>query len=121
MSLRVAEYTIKEFTKKTLADFEKLFDTHPAAGAYPCWCLYNHETCSLPGSGVADHAKNRRQRKALVENGRSHGIVVYAEGHRWDGVSTGRKTSFHESTPIPGIEKSPPPNRRGSGESVASW
>jgi hypothetical protein len=85
MSSRVAEYTIKELTKTTLPDFEKLFYTHPAPGAYPCWCLYNHETCSLPGSGVAAHAKNRRQRKALVENGRSHGILVYAEGQpvRW--------------------------------------
>src|SRR6184192_596094 len=41
-SARVSEYSTKQLSERTWRDFERLFETHPAPGAYPCWCMYNH-------------------------------------------------------------------------------
>ena len=78
-------YTTRELSKKTWPDFERLFETHPSPGAYPCWCMHNHRPQPLPeskrpNSSLKRTARNRRQKKRLVENGRSHGIIVYASG-----------------------------------------
>lgn len=79
-----SEYSTKPLSKRTWADFERLFGTHPAPGAYPCWCMHNHRSGSTPkGQGESRNAwieRNRRDKRALVENGRSHGILVYREG-----------------------------------------
>lgn len=82
---RVLKYSTKELTRDTLPDFERLFETHPAPGAYPCWCMHNHRPRPLPEneklhSGVERAARNRKQKRELVEAGRSHGILVYAKG-----------------------------------------
>ncbi len=50
MASQVSGYTTKELSKKTLPDFERLFETHPAPGAYPCWCMHNHRPGHLPES-----------------------------------------------------------------------
>ncbi len=68
-----------------MPDFEKLLETHPAPGAYSCWCMYNHRPGPLPdskklNSGVKRAAKNRQQKRQLVQNGQSHGILVYTRG-----------------------------------------
>ena len=78
-------YSTKELSKETLPDFEKLLETHPAPGAYPCWCMHNHRPRTLPEnqrlhSSVKRAARNRQQKRELVESGRSHGILVYAKG-----------------------------------------
>ncbi len=85
MARVVQGYSTKELTGDTLPDFERLFETHPAPGAYQCWCTYNHRPRPLPESerlqsSVKRAARNRRQRRELVENGGSHGILVYAKG-----------------------------------------
>ena len=76
-------YTTKELSNKTLPDFERLFNTHPAPGAYQCWCMYNHQSGHLPESKklqsrVKRAARNRGEKRELVEAGCSHGILVYA-------------------------------------------
>jgi GNAT superfamily N-acetyltransferase len=78
-------YSTKELTEDNLPDFAKLFETHPAPGAYPCWCMYNHRSHPSPESkkllsSVRRVAINRREKRELVQNGRSHGILVYAKG-----------------------------------------
>lgn len=84
MASRVSEYSTERLSKRTWNDFEHLFETHPAPGAHPCWCMYNHRSGPLAKKKGDSRAKqieqNRRQKKALVEQGRSHGILVYAQG-----------------------------------------
>ncbi len=85
MGPEVPGYSTKELAQNTWPDFERLFERHPAPGAYPCWCMYNHRSRPLPESknlhsSVKRAARNRRQKRELVENGCSHGILVYAKG-----------------------------------------
>jgi GNAT superfamily N-acetyltransferase len=85
MTSGVRGYSTKELIKDTLADFEKLFETHPAPGAYQCWCMYNHRPSPLSEnkkhlSSVKRAARNRQQKRDLVEGGSSHGVLVYAKG-----------------------------------------
>jgi GNAT superfamily N-acetyltransferase len=84
MGPEALRYFTKELTKNTLPDFEKLFETHPAPGAYPCWCMYNHRARPLPESKKLHSrdraARNRQHKRELVENRNSHGILVYAKG-----------------------------------------
>jgi GNAT superfamily N-acetyltransferase len=79
----VLEYTTKELSRETLPDFERLFETHPAPGAFPCWCMYNHRSVAVPESQKAQSsdkraARNRKQKRKLVADGCTHGILVYA-------------------------------------------
>jgi GNAT superfamily N-acetyltransferase len=83
MVLQRPAYTTKELSKKTWPDFEKLFSQ--GNGWDHCRCMHFHRPRSLPKSkrlrtrperGV----RNSRQKRELVENGRSHGIIVYAHG-----------------------------------------
>jgi GNAT superfamily N-acetyltransferase len=78
-----AAYTTKELSKKTWGDFEKLFSQRN--GWDHCQCMHFHRPCGLPKekrlrSRVARAARNRLEKRALVERGRSHGILVYADG-----------------------------------------
>lgn len=85
MASQILRYTTRELSKKTWPDFERLFETHPAPGAYPCWCMHNHRPGPSPASkrlhsGIKRTVRNRQQKRELVENGCSHGILVYAKG-----------------------------------------
>ena len=85
MTTAALRYSTKELTKNTLPDFERLFEKHPAPGAFMCWCMYNQRARPLsvskqPLSRVKRAARNRRQKRELVENGSSHGILVYSKG-----------------------------------------
>src|SRR2546430_17384545 len=39
---RDPEYSTKQLSKGTWRDFERLFETHPAPGAYPRWWMHCH-------------------------------------------------------------------------------
>jgi len=85
MAPEALEYSTKELTKDTLPDFERLFEKHPAPGAFMCWCMYHQRARPLAvskqqHSRVKRAARNRQQKRELVENGRSHGILVYSKG-----------------------------------------
>ena len=71
-----AGYSTRELTIETLPDFESFFATHPAPGAFGCWCTYHH---ALP-SPVTSHSEIMMQKRNLVSEGRSHGILVYSRG-----------------------------------------
>ena len=76
-----AAYTTKELSKKTWTDFERLFTR--GNGWDFCWCMHFHRSRIWPGSDKLRRAersvRNRRDKKALVEAGRTHGILVYAD------------------------------------------
>ena len=85
MAPEALEYSTKELTKDTLTDFERLFEKHPAPGAFMCWCMYHQSARPLavskgPRSRAKGAARIRREKRELVENGRSHGILVYSNG-----------------------------------------
>ncbi|MBV9182295.1 MAG: hypothetical protein JO356_13375 [Acidobacteria bacterium] len=81
---KISEYSTKPLSLKTWPDFERLFRSHPAPGAYPCWCMYNHSAGAIGDtkglSRVARIEQNRREKKRLVEKRQSHGILVFAQG-----------------------------------------
>jgi len=79
MAQGAGEYVTKELSVATWPDFERLFRTHP------CWCMTYHRPHALTEkeklhSRVESAARNRRQKRGLVENGLAHGILVYVGG-----------------------------------------
>ncbi len=79
------ELTIKELDASTWPDFERLFAKH-GIPSY-CWCMYYQREKSrereMRDSGIEEEemrAHNRKMKRDLVEQGRSHGILVYEDG-----------------------------------------
>ncbi len=76
-------YTTKELSKKTWPDFARLFSQ--GNGWDFCWCMHFQRACSLPKNQwlrtrAERGVRNRREKRALVERGCAHGILVYAKG-----------------------------------------
>lgn len=83
LSMALAAFTTRELSLKTWPDFAKLFSQ--AGGWDHCWCMHFHRPHSLPKSEWlrtrAERAvRNRREKKVLVQQGRSHGILIYDNG-----------------------------------------
>jgi len=81
MPSQALAYATKELSKTTWPDFEKLFSQKN--GWDHCQCMHFHRPCSLPRDqwlhSRAERAlRNRREKRQLVEKGRAHGILVYA-------------------------------------------
>ncbi len=72
---RDSSYTTKELTPARWADFEKLFAKHGGVQA-GCWCMFYHRP--RPIAEEERGTRNRRDKRALVSQRRSHGILVYA-------------------------------------------
>lgn len=75
--------TTQELAPETWPDFLKLFSQ--GNGWDHCACMHFHRPCRLPRSEWlrtrAERAlRNRRQKRALIACGQSHGILVYSEG-----------------------------------------
>lgn len=79
-----SHYLIRELSVETWPDFVRLFESHPAPGAHACWCMHNHRPASRSESAglsrAAKIASSRREKKKLVEDACSHGVLVYADG-----------------------------------------
>jgi GNAT superfamily N-acetyltransferase len=74
MLTKTAALATKELSKKTWPDFVKLFSQRD--GWDHCWCMHFHRPRGLPKfqhlhSRREGGARNRRQKKALVDSGRS--------------------------------------------------
>jgi ribosomal protein S18 acetylase RimI-like enzyme len=88
MSARLqVDYSTKELSGTTWADFERLFVKQGVVGdGWWCWCTHHHvSSYSLPENKQprtrAERAvRNRRHKAELVMNGRAHGILVYSKG-----------------------------------------
>jgi len=75
--------TTKELSTNTWPDFVRLFSQHN--GFDHCMCMHFHRPHRLPRSEwlrtrAERGARNRREKRQLVDRGCSHGILVYAEG-----------------------------------------
>ena len=76
--------TTRELSKGTWRDFERLFGKPGEWGA--CWCIYYHRPGPVPKAERQTMtleqraARNRRDKKELVQKGESHGILVYSAG-----------------------------------------
>jgi ribosomal protein S18 acetylase RimI-like enzyme len=71
-------------SSRTWEDFERLFRRKSKWG--DCWCIIFHRPGPLPKGERAGFtkekvvARNRRDKKDLVEKGHSHGTLVYSHG-----------------------------------------
>ncbi len=74
MARETRTYNTKELSLETWPDFEKLA---PQQGE--CWCMYYHrERPVLRGASKEERvAVNKRDKKNLVRQGRSHAVLVY--------------------------------------------
>ncbi len=95
--------TTKELSKKTWPDFVQLFSR--GNGWDFCWCMHFHRSRAWPGSRAVARAErgivNRRDKKALVYQGRTPGIIVYANGEPIGWCQYGAAAEF------PRIDESP--------------
>jgi GNAT superfamily N-acetyltransferase len=94
MSTDSLTYTTKELSPKTWPDFERLFQK--PGGWSHCWCMHFQRARGLPKNQQlrlrAERAvRNRRQKLELVEQGRAHGILVYAHGEPVGWCQFGRR------------------------------
>lgn len=82
MTSALPVYTTKELSTSTWRDFERLFTQ--GHGWDFCACMLFQRGCHLPRSQFPTRAhhqvKNLAEKKRLVQQGRAHGILVYADG-----------------------------------------
>jgi GNAT superfamily N-acetyltransferase len=74
--------TTKELSPRTWRDFERLF-SRPGNGWNSCGCMLSHRGCHLPRGAyptkATQAAQNLKEQKALVDERRSYGILVYSD------------------------------------------
>ncbi len=78
-----SDYDTKELSTATWPDLERLFRRPGIGDAWWCWCTYHHGPAnenSRLRTRKEKAVKNRSQKKKMVEQDRSHGIIVYAKG-----------------------------------------
>ena len=79
----IPRYTTKELCTKTWPDFERLFSQ---GGGWDFCCCMHFQRARTPSeiqrlrTRAEKGVKNRKEKKELIVAGRSHGILVYAEG-----------------------------------------
>ena len=100
-------YATKELSPKTWPDFERLFA--PGSGWAFCACMFFQRGRHLPQAEFpgreAMRVQNRAEKRALVDQGRAHGILVYENGEPVGWCQYGPL----EELPIPGRSR---PSRR---------
>jgi len=116
MATTIPVYTMKQLSPKTWPDFERLFSQ--GNGWDFCWCMHFQRTCGLldglerrPRSDRA--ARNRPDKLALVEQGASHGILVYCDGEPVGWCQYGPREELQRIDNSPHYRRhAPPENRR---------
>lgn len=117
MAPRNVRYTTEELSPATWPDFEALFSR--GNGWDFCWCMHHHRCRPLPPTEKLRRAKRSRanypEKKKLVAEGRSHGILVYFDGEAVGWCQYGRADE------LPRIDDDP--NYRGleSGDRERLW
>lgn len=75
-------YTTKELSPEIWPDFERLFA--PGTGWAFCGCMLFQRGCHLPRAEFPTReemrVRNMGEKRALVDEGRAHGILVYEDG-----------------------------------------
>ena len=70
-------YSTRELSLATWTDFERLFSKHCGVGG--CWCMYYQRPSGGTMKGLTTtekRAKNKRDKKSLVGDNRSHGVLL---------------------------------------------
>jgi GNAT superfamily N-acetyltransferase len=111
-SRRTNLYSSKELSSKTWPDFQRLFSC--GNGWDYCACMYFQRGGDLPASQFRTRAerrvRNHQDKCKLVEQGRAHGILVYAEGEPMGWCQYGRA----DELPLPASRgRSQPPTELG--------
>src|SRR5216683_1148438 len=82
MGSRIRAYQTKELSDSTWPDFERLFSR--GNGWDHCWCMAFQRARQLSRRQFRTRAEmaviNHQDKKELVDQGRAHGILVYANG-----------------------------------------
>ena len=83
MRSEIPLFTTKELSTRTWPDFVRLFSQRN--GWDFCWCMHFHRPRGLPKckqlpTRAERGVRNRKEKRALVEKGCAHGIIVYANG-----------------------------------------
>jgi GNAT superfamily N-acetyltransferase len=82
MKRRTPQYETKELSARTWPDFERLFSG--GNGWDFCWCLAFQRVAHASRKEFRTRAevgvRNHQAKKQLVDQGRAHGILVYAHG-----------------------------------------
>ncbi len=106
-------YIIKELSPATWPDFEALFSR--GNGWDFCWCMHYHRCRPLPQSEKLRRAErsaaNYPDKKALVAEGRSHGILVYFNGEPVGWCQYGRADELPRIDDDPNYRGLAPANR----------
>jgi ribosomal protein S18 acetylase RimI-like enzyme len=106
-------YTVKELSQATWPDFEDLFSR--GNGWDFCWCMHHHRCRPLPPTEKlrrADRARaNYPDKKKLVAEVRSHGILVYSEGEVVGWCQYGRADELPRIDDDPNYRRLAPANR----------
>ena len=68
-------YTIKPLTPETWDDFETLAQRHNGVWG-GCWCIWFHQSPEIK-RGTSE--QNKALKKSLVQQGRAHAALVYAD------------------------------------------
>jgi GNAT superfamily N-acetyltransferase len=94
MAADIPVYKARELSTRTWPDFVKLFS--PESGWQHCWCVHFHRPHALPRSEwlprrAERSVRNRREQKRLVDEGCSHGILVYEKGEPVGWCQYGRR------------------------------
>jgi GNAT superfamily N-acetyltransferase len=75
-SVELGKVSVKELGSQTWKDFEKLFERRGGVWG-GCWCMYYHVTS---GWSKRTSKQNRSDKRALVLNGKAHGLILYDDG-----------------------------------------
>ncbi len=83
MAPKALNLTTRELSEKTWPDLERLFSKPGIGDAWWCWCTFHHTDSFTAESTARIRAErasmNRERKKELVEKGKAHGVIVYAE------------------------------------------
>jgi len=94
---------MEELTPATWADFERLFA--PGRGWSFCACMLYQRGCHLDAKRFPDRAsslaQNQAEKRALVDAGRAHGILVYDDSEPIGWCQFGPA----EELPLPGATR----------------
>lgn len=70
--------TVAPLTPERWPDLEAIFTAKGCALARACWCMYYRRSgCRAPPAGTTHSQANRAELRALVDSGRSPGLIGY--------------------------------------------
>ena len=97
------KYATRELSPETWADFERLFA--PRRGWSFCACMLYQRGCHLDAKRFPDRAsslvQNLAEKRALVDVGRAHGILVYEDSEPIGWCQFGPA----DELPLPGVTR----------------